>query len=54
MNDVVALSKYIKMLRQEIDKHEWEGEYRKADTLKLCLDEAEKRQLNGELWQPMF
>jgi hypothetical protein len=54
MNDVISLSKYIRQLRQAIDEHEWEGEYRKADVLRECLNQAEKRQLDGELWQPMF
>lgn len=51
---VVAVQQYIIALQKDISDLEWEGEYKKADNLKIILSDVMEQREKGEVWYPMF
>jgi hypothetical protein len=51
---VVAIQKYIIALQKDISDLEWEGEYKKADNLKIILEDVMEQRDRGEVWYPLF
>mgnify|MGYP000043390344 CR=1 FL=1 len=51
---MILMQTHINRLKQEIDRLEWEGEFRKADLVKESLRIAECKLMRGELFEPDF
>lgn len=51
---VIPLQSYINKLKRDIDDLEWDGQFKKADFLKVLLKDAEKQERNGEVYHPTF
>ena len=51
---VVAVLQYIIDLQRDISDLEWNGEYKKADKLKMILNDLEEQRDKGEVYYPMF
>jgi len=51
--NLIPINDYIRSLQQDIDEEEWEGKFRRADFLKILLQEATIIRDNGGLYYPL-
>ena len=51
---LTPMQTYVNELKREVDKLEWEGNFRRADQVKQELKIAEAKLLSGELYEPNF